>query len=369
MYGYAELYWPGNGNRLEFKMMIIRFLDCLHRVALTARAGVFCVAFFACANALAIGAVRMKNPVECGQRNSQTSALQSLVHKVGVFYETEGEEKEDRMTESEYALKHGIAIEEVRKKYGATGQFLCYSSSGETQGTANVTVKNNIITTSAHLLFDRKTCKTLNSPQNCKIVLSSNSEGKPVKQEIRVESLIESGFDCGSGRKPNPTYDWAILKLAANADTNAYSLPTDEDILNLKRGVTAVTAVQGQQVDFFRMDKSGQRYKPIKSIGDSEVGDVWIGSNGILEALVTAVDNSSGGSGGAVTLPGANAGQSPKLIGLVAVSDETHEAEERARSSGNLNKGKFVPDKWASYAVATDGKLLAALKRLDGSDR
>src|SRR4051794_40127337 len=63
----------------------------------------------------------------------------------------------DRKTDQEYADIHHEDVQTIRDRYAATGDFSC----GGNHGQAQFTVKDDVITTSAHNIFKDDTCELL----------------------------------------------------------------------------------------------------------------------------------------------------------------------------------------------------------------
>jgi hypothetical protein len=122
----------------------------------------------------------------------------------------------DRRTEEQYALENNMTLEEVQAKFGASGAIVCRNSAGSGQ----VTIRNDIATTSAHLFFNPKNCKLLNEASDCRLELSRGNK----KQLIPIEAVVSMGFKCPSATRD--TDDWAVVKLKVPAiGVKPYNLP------------------------------------------------------------------------------------------------------------------------------------------------
>lgn len=311
---------------------------------------------------------RIANPEKCSIRNSQTASLQSLVHKAGVFFETEGPEVEDRKTEAEYARENGMTIEEVRSQFGATGQLICNGIDGGREfASANVTIRKDILTTSAHVFQDPKTCKEVVKAENCKFEYKNPSDG--AKREMRVERLVASGFECDGPKVIDPYQDWAILKLTGEARVEPYEIPNRALIERLRRGNVNVTTAMGKQDDFFRRDDGGNKFFPGKSIGNNEIVESFEGDRGELLIFTTSADAGNGGSGGGLTTPSDSVKGKRVLAAIHQGATETDDMLKAARESGIVNKGRYKMDvegndNWAAFAVPVDGRFRSELERI-----
>lgn len=72
-----------------------------------------------------------------------------LADPVGIFGE------DDRRTEEKYARENKMSLSQVQNRYAATGILTCEGS----ELTANLTLVNNLIVTSAHGFFNEVSCK------------------------------------------------------------------------------------------------------------------------------------------------------------------------------------------------------------------
>ncbi|MGZ3722203.1 MAG: hypothetical protein ACXVA9_04685, partial [Bdellovibrionales bacterium] len=108
--------------------------------------------------------------------------FRDYMHEVAIFGKVE-----HRKTVTEFATATGQDPNVVDQKYSATGDLSCAGKGG----TAQVTIKNNLITTSAHALFNPKTCVPIASPSGCTFTLK-NIKGDV--QKIKVKELLATGI-------------------------------------------------------------------------------------------------------------------------------------------------------------------------------
>src|SRR5262249_13814787 len=107
----------------------------------------------------------------CGRHNLVFTDRENsgkYIHKILIVNE------EDRKTEEEYASTHNISVEEVRNRFGATGQIRCPHG----LASAKVTIKNNIITTGAHVFMNQITCETDDDPTKCLFQLAEHRQDR-----------------------------------------------------------------------------------------------------------------------------------------------------------------------------------------------
>src|SRR5262245_34632147 len=77
----------------------------------------------------------------------------------------------------------------VQKQYAATGKMVC---KGNAQGTAQLTVKANIITTVGHALENPFSCEHLSHPNQC--IFTVRSHGR--ERSIPIKRLVGTGLHC-----------------------------------------------------------------------------------------------------------------------------------------------------------------------------
>ena len=106
----------------------------------------------------------------------------------------------DRQNATDYGLnsKH-MTPEAVESRYAATGDLVCTNKSGKSfAGQAQVTLKNNVLTTAAHALMNAGDCKNKVSPANCEFTLRvAGKDQKYVIESIAVlaTNVLTKGQD------------------------------------------------------------------------------------------------------------------------------------------------------------------------------
>ena len=169
--------------------------------------------------------------------------FRNFIREVAVFGNVE-----HRKTVPEFAAATGQRAEDVQKKYSATGTLIC---SGR-EGSAQVTLKDNIITTAAHTLFDSVTCVQKSAPSDCVFMLRGSGGDL---QKIKVKELKATGYKCPA--VPTPDLDWAVLSLETPAkNVSPYGVESPP-VKGLLAG-DQVTFV-AHSVDFWRKDSGGQK--------------------------------------------------------------------------------------------------------------
>lgn len=110
---------------------------------------------------------------------------------------------DDRRTEEQFALENKMSLSEVQNRYAATGILTCEGS----ELTANLTLVNNLVVTSAHGFNSSSTCEQESKPSSCTFSVKIGN----VTKKQRVQKLMASGFRCPA--RPANGDDWAVLKL------------------------------------------------------------------------------------------------------------------------------------------------------------
>jgi hypothetical protein len=322
-------------------------MDMLSRFAW----GLLCASFiFICSLAFARG--------RCDCTISQFTDLEDLrdmIVKVAVYGTAE-----HRKTEQELADATGEKVGDIHERYSSTGTLVCAGN----EGSAQVTLKNNIITTAAHMFFEEKTCKRIASPSDCVLTLKSLSGAE---QKIKVKEQVKDGMGFKCPTIPTGDLDWAVLRLdGAATGVQPYTV---EELpgKGLAEG-TAVTLV-AHSIDFWRKDSSGNKVFPKhiqRNCHITKVYGAW--EPGMYKGDCDATGFSSGGS---ILVEGA---KGPILSAIFSGQNETREQEyqslnrEEKDSKGRLT-GKGVPniapynlDTWSGYYVAVTGNFLRAIR-------
>jgi hypothetical protein len=286
---------------------------------------------------------------EAGWRDGSAPALQDasgLLVRVGVIDDA------DRRTEADYAREHGEPVEAVKKRFAATGSINC--AAGRVFGSAQLTIRNDIITTSAHALLEPRTCQKKAEPADC--VFSVQSTGR--ERTIRIKSKIASGFD-GMNCPQLAADDWLILKLAEPvSDITPYQVDTAA-IRRLGEGLTVVAV--GRSIDFRTVSYRDGRpaFNFPKHIGDCQIKQIPM-DRPLPWKFGTNCDSAGFSSGGSL-LSGSN-GQD-FLVAIHRGSNETDAQADEAMRSGRQNQGPFDAQKWNSTYVAITGEFYDALMK------
>ena len=136
----------------------------------------------------------------------------------------------------------------VQQRYAATGIIQCNGF----EGSAQLTIKNNLITTAGHMLNDRDTCAKIAEPNQCVFIV--NSQGR--SRSVRVKNLVATGFRCP--RENDVQDDWAVMALSEPIDdVTPYSVDPDK-IIALRKNDSVVTVAHS--VDFIVSSQNAKHY-------------------------------------------------------------------------------------------------------------
>jgi hypothetical protein len=141
-----------------------------------------------------------------------------------------------------------IRLDDKAKPYNATGTLIC---NGGGEGTAQLTVSNNLITTVSHILYhydqQTDTCTERAQATDCKFQIFSHG----TMRSIAVKELVGAGWKCP--HQSAPINDWAVLKLAESVnDVDAYKIDYSK-ITKLKEGDRVMTVAHS--IDVFNKAK------------------------------------------------------------------------------------------------------------------
>jgi hypothetical protein len=136
------------------------------------------------------------------------SELTALLHQVAVYGD-----HDHRLNEADFAASVGESKRTIRERFAATGYFDC----GEGPASAQVTVRNDIITTAAHTLYRRDSCVPKGPVEKCVFSYTKN-DGTP--RHVLIRKLLGVGYWCPGtpDQKPAQKLDWAVLRLESAAD-------------------------------------------------------------------------------------------------------------------------------------------------------
>ena len=129
-----------------------------------------------------------------------------------------------------FALQHHLDVADLRRRYAATGVVHC----GNARGSGQLTLADDVLTTAAHVLYDREG-KLRGDADHCRFVV--DVDGREISTPIEVAGTI-----AGSTNPYNESavHDWAVVKLAHPLkEAEPYPLGTparDEPVLFVARG-------------------------------------------------------------------------------------------------------------------------------------
>ncbi len=148
-----------------------------------------------------------------------------LLHQIAIIG------NESRLTIEQYAREHKISVAKAKKKFAATGLIYCTTG----LGTAQLTGKQNIITTSGHA-FHLANCEKI-SEEECEIEFPFSSRPKKV-YKIKRGSLVTAA--CNRQDR-NFINDWAIAELQeAVPNVKPYKVPNRNFVI--KEGTVVLQA-------------------------------------------------------------------------------------------------------------------------------
>jgi hypothetical protein len=192
----------------------------------------------------------------------------------------------------------------VRERFDASGILKCPTA----WSSAQVTVRDDIITTSAHTFIESKTCKTINEPKSCAFEIGNGR----AKISIKIKEIRSIGYSCPDHSRI--VDDWAILELEKPLHgIKPYMLPTNH-ALPVEIG-EKIVVVSGIQFDFIRKDAAGKIFYP-KSIEICQVKNIYFTNNRNISYFATDCDESQGASGSAI-LKKAGETQGYNLLGII----------------------------------------------------
>ena len=230
------------------------------------------------------------------------------------------------------------------KAEGATGKLDCNGSIA----TANLTLKNNIITTVSHILWSYD-CARLKGPQQCRFIyLVENRE-----YSVGVEKSLATGFKCPE--KPSRLQDWAVLKLKGPVvGLTPYNVPGANDTRLAKN--KNVVSVAAMSIDFVRPNPQSGRPENPKHVENCSVEKLFGGMFPL--AVSSNCGNSSGSSGGALLDPDL---RSPTLLAITTNNEESPQLVNQAIKSGTPNVAPYDEQSWANRGIPLNGRFLEAI--------
>lgn len=269
----------------------------------------------------------------------------SIVESVAIVDEYD---EEGRYTEEEYATKRGLSVADVQNRFAATGVITC----GRYTGSAQLTVTNETITTSAHIFGGCDPDPSRVPPKACTF---TTKKGNDI-QTRKISEVVENGFKCPS--KPRKGEDWAVLKLQRPIErVKPYLLPSVSDFY-IKPG-DRVISVAATSADFERRaPKTGNKSLP-KSIEDCQIGTDYYW-NGTLNLFDSTCDISFGASGGSI-LRASERGD--VLLGIHVGMNNKDKDSKNARNNDLVRGENYSAGTFYSFHVPVDGEFLKAIER------
>ena len=269
-------------------------------------------------------------------------AINNNIKNVAVYGDRDG-----RQTEEEYAASHNLNPAYVKSQYASSGQLNCNGWQAEAQ----LTVKDNIITTASHVLQNSETCATQSKPEQCKFIYKINNQ----EFSIPIDSLLSQGYRCPNRHESE--LDWAVMKLKYPAQgLHPYRLPTAEERA-VKEG-QKVVAVGAMSIDYQKRDSVTGKVSYPRHIEDCEIKDIYGGALRFLYG--NNCSGSKGRSGGSILTPDID---SPALLAIVSYNMESAVDALKAKRAGIPNIGPYTDGKWQDFAVPVHGAFLAAIQK------
>ena len=264
----------------------------------------------------------------------------------------------DRKNATNYGLDHDhITPEAVESRYGATGDLSCpipgYPNWGA--GQAQVTFKNNVLTTAAHVFFTNRDCASLVKPSTCTFII--RVAGK--EQRYAISPEFEAGYKCPhQGPFTSGGDDWMVLKLKKAVDSRVR--PYDirrEGQASIGAGDELVAV--GKSVDWPAKNTALNLLDRPRHYGDcNSQFAVKSGSSGSVEV---DCDWSKGASGGSLVSRGPN----PTLLAIVR-GDTSKVPANCDQSLGADGHDSYHQHCWTNLATAVDGDFKSAILRAGG---
>jgi hypothetical protein len=257
----------------------------------------------------------------------------------------------DRQTEEQFARDQKLDLSKVQARYAATGKLDCPHG----DASANITVSNDLITTSAHVFIDPKTCVQHIQIGECKFVVQLGQS----TQQVELASIEDMGYKCPPAL-PDPRRDWAVIRLKGHIHgIQPYEINQTARVVS-DQPLTTVS----YPLDFWR-SRAGRRQFP-KAIGRCHAKKVYY-QNGDDAYFSSDCDASAGSSGGVLLV---DVGLRPILLGIFKGGEETRDQLDSALRRGSSNVGRYKESVRASYAVPLRGEFLrAVLKAVYGDEK
>lgn len=287
------------------------------------------------------------------QRPPLSSQASILFERVGII------DSPKRHTFSSYAKLKGVPETTIVKRYAATVVIRCNGH----QATAQVTGAADILTTSAHVFFDRETCQQSATAKSCEITVRTSSSQTKYKGLEMVDygyrKSLAAGKSC-PGRGLPWGDDWAVLRLhnkmaiaAIAKDIKPYKLPASGVV---QKPGEQVVATSGASLDFFDFAPDGTKFYP-RNIQECTVKNVESTGDGYVE---TDCDTAELSSGGALLR------RDTTRDTLIGIHMGTYESKAELTQALNENRTNTRPYKhkvWAALYVLVDHDFLRTLRQ------
>lgn len=252
--------------------------------------------------------------------------LTQYIHKTTDYYEGTPRIPLDNMATS------------AQQKYAATGKIQCNGY----KGSAQLTVKNNLITTAGHILTGRNDCKSRARATDCEFIIRSHGRDRTIK----VSRLVGTGFRCPT--LPEIPDDWAVMQLAESVDdVQPYSIDPAK-VRALRRGDQVVTVARS--ADFVVNHKNVMHY------GQCSILNTY-GTYSAPTGFSTACGCSKMCSGGSLL----SADSASSLLGIVVEDFEKIEDLMSAIKKGKPNIAHWKEDGSGTYYTPLSGEFLRTI--------
>jgi len=256
-----------------------------------------------------------------------------LLHYVSDYYEGSPRSRVDSMSRDD------------AKKFDATGTLFCKG----TEGSAQLTVSNNLITTASHMLYHRKkgtnSCEQRAKATDCTFQVFSHGRIR----SIPVTEMVGKGWTCPNGA--DPADDWLVFKLAESVDdVQPYQINYSK-IKSMRENENVMTVAHS--IDIFGK---------AKHYGFCKIGHLE-NPGFIPHFLIAPCGCAEGCSGGSLL----SADSDHNLLGIVVAGKESDKELRQALQSGHPNRYHFRAqgddqDRGELYVAITNDFLKAIEK-------
>ena len=274
--------------------------------------------------------------------------LMKPLFDVGDIYQRSAQTDEpDRKSAQDFGAAHGMSAAQVEKKFAATGDFICPKATGQAQ----VTVRGDVVTTAAHLIYPKHNCDDVVPFKDCRLQLNVNGK----MQAYRFKAIVKSGITCPAASEFKHQDDWIVLRLEKTVDPRVkpYAISTGTSAkLNPDQKIITVA----KSYDWPDTGRAFIRDRP-RHYAECEIKKL---PDEPLQLLQTNCDTSSGSSGGSVLTTDGD----PLLLGIV--SGQLKPGQRPNCAERPAQSGPYQADCWGSAAVAVDGAFRSAILEAAG---